>query len=384
MIYEHKHIAFGIENYNTLGLIRSLGEHGVKPICILIQGGSIRLASKSKWIGELHFVDSIEEGYKVIIQLFSAEINKPFLYACDDKTTSFLDHHYHEIMDKFYFSNAGKDHRVTYYMNKNNINILALKYGLNVLNSWVVQKGGIPEDIEYPVITKSISSIEGGWKDDVFICQNEEELTIAYEKIKSETVLLQKYLVKKNELCLDGIIANHGDDFVITIAATYNYILPDKYSNAMTFTNFTDSKLNKKINNMLREVGYTGIFCIEFLLDDEGKLYFCEVNFRNSGWSYASTRAGMPLPVLWAKACLGELDTEQCIVKIPKGFTAIVEFSDFDTRVRGKMISFGQWLKEVRSCNCLFYIGQKDWKPFFSFFYAKFIGKLGRMLHIKK
>ena len=39
MIYEHKHIAFGIENYNTLGLIRSLGEHGVKPICILIQGG---------------------------------------------------------------------------------------------------------------------------------------------------------------------------------------------------------------------------------------------------------------------------------------------------------------------------------------------------------
>lgn len=383
MIYEHKHIVFGIENYNTLGLIRSLGENGIKPICVIIQG-AVRLASKSKWIKELHFVDGIEEGYKVICQLFSAEINKPFLYACDDKTTSFLDNRYHEIMDKFYFSNAGTDHRVTYYMNKNNINILALKYGLNVLNTWVVPKGEIPEDLEYPIITKSISSIEGGWKDDVFICKDEEELNKAYEKIRSKTVLLQKYLVKKNELCLDGMIANNGNDFVITIAATYNYILPDKYSNAMTITNFEESGLHKKINDMLREVGYTGIFCIEFLLDDEGKLYFCEVNFRNSGWSYASTKAGMPLPILWAKACLGELDTEKCMVKIPKGFTAIVEFSDFDTRVRGKMISFRQWFREVRSCNCLFYIGQKDWKPFFSFLFAKLKGKLGRMLHMKK
>lgn len=92
----------------------------------------------------------------------------------------------------------------------------------------------------------------------------------------------------------------------------------------------------------------------------------------------------MPLPILWSKACLGELDMGACITEIPKDFTAIVEFADFDTRVRGKMLSFSQWLKKVRSCNCLFYIGKNDWKPFFSYFNAKLMGKLGRMLHLHK
>lgn len=383
MIYEHKHIAFGIENYNTLGLIRSLGENGIKPIAVIIRG-NIRLASKSKWVKELYFVENIAEGYDFIKKHFSKESKKPFLYPCDDKTTSYLDHRYHEIKDLFYFPNAGTNDRVTYYMDKNNINILALKHRLNVLKTWVTKRGNIPKDIEYPIITKSISSIEGGWKDDVFVCHNEEGLHAAFGKIKSETVLLQKYLVKKNELCLDGFIANDGNDFAITIAATYDYILPEKYSNAMTITNFKNIELIQKIKEMITESGYNGIFCIEFLLDEKDNLYFCEVNYRNSGWSYASTRAGMPLPILWAKACLGKLDTEACITEIPKGFTAIVEFADFDTRVRGKMLSFSQWLKEVRSCNCLFYIGKNDWKPFFSYFNAKLMGKLGRMLHLHK
>lgn len=383
MIFNHKHIAFGFENYNTLGLIRSLGENGIKPIAVIIRG-TTRLASKSKWIKELHLVDGIEDGCRMIHSLFSNEEVKPFLYPCSDEITSFLDKHYQEFKDKFFFPNAGTSGRITYYMDKNNINQLALKHGLDVLDTWVVKRGMIPEDIQYPIITKSISSLEGGWKKDVFICREENELKAAYQKIASETVLLQKYLTKKNELCLDGIVANEGNDFVITIAATYNYILPDKYSNAMTITNFKDEILTEKIRGILKESGYSGIFCVEFLVDEQDHLYFCEVNFRNSGWSYASTRAGMPLPILWAEACLGGLDTGACITEIPDGFTAIVEDADFDTRVRGGMIRLSQWLKEIYSCKCLFYTGQKDWKPLITYLNAKVRGKLGRMLHISK
>ena len=89
-------------------------------------------------------------------------------------------------------------------MNKDTILKLAQKHGLNTLKTHYVERGVIPEDLEYPVITKSMSPVAGGWKSDVHICYDREELEKAYESIKSSKVLLQKYIDKKNEYTLEG------------------------------------------------------------------------------------------------------------------------------------------------------------------------------------
>ena len=48
---------------------------------------------------------------------------------------------------------------------------------------------------------------------------------------------------------------------------------------------------DEKLKEILKEIGYEGIFEIEFLVDENDQLWFCEINFRNSTWSYASTCA---------------------------------------------------------------------------------------------
>lgn len=372
MFTNYQFVVFGEEHYNPLGIIRSLGENGIFCDAIIIRQNQ-KVASVSRYIRNLSVVESIEEGYALLLEKYGNEQKKVFVLAGDDKVTSYLDMHYDEIKDRFYFYNAGEAGRITYYMDKNNINILAEKHGLNVAKTFVAQCGQVPEGIEYPIITKSISSNSGGWKDDVFVCYNEQELVEAYTKIKSPVVLLQKYIKKKNELCIDGFTTNKGTEMFLSMAATYDYILPDRYSCYMTITNIHDQDLYDKIKAMLTELGYEGIFCIEFLIGEDDQLYFLEVNLRNSGWSYASTCAGMNLPMLWCESMLTKQIPANAYKEIPDGFKAIVEITDFKSRVLGRKIGLIQWIKELKKCKCTFYWSSADPKPFWSAIFSKLI-----------
>lgn len=53
-----KYIIFGFEHYNPLGIVRSLGENGIKPYGIIIRN-SRKITSKSKFFKRVFFVNSI-------------------------------------------------------------------------------------------------------------------------------------------------------------------------------------------------------------------------------------------------------------------------------------------------------------------------------------
>ena len=65
-------IVFCVEHYNPLGVIRALGENGIKPTVVAVQGSEPKLASKSKYIGKLFEVSSIEEGYERLLKADSS------------------------------------------------------------------------------------------------------------------------------------------------------------------------------------------------------------------------------------------------------------------------------------------------------------------------
>lgn len=243
---------------------------------------------------------------------------------------------------------------------------MAEKHGISYLKTWTVNKGEIPVDLQYPIITKAIISTLDNWKDDMFICHNENELLEAYKVIRSEKILLQKYIKKKNELCMEGCSVNRGKDVLISIASTYNYQLEDSYSPYMTVSNLENEDLKIKLKNMIQDIGYEGIFEIEFLIDQDDSLYFLEINFRNSTWSYASTVAGMSLPIIWAKGMKGKCIVSNCEVKIPEPFNAMVEFDDYRRRVKMGMVSKMEWVKELKNARCRYYLGRNDIRPFLS------------------
>lgn len=369
-IDKHEVIIFGLEHYNPLGAIRSLGQKGIAPTYITVLHGRHPIANKSCYIKETIIVEDFDEGLEVLKNKYgnSPKDCLPIVITCDDKAMEYLDMKFEELKDSFIFFNAGENGRITKYMDKFEILKIAEKHGLKVLKTEMVDRGVIPEGLEYPIITKAISPNAGAWKGDVHICKNENELKEAYKSIKSEKVLLQKYIDKKNEYCIDGFSVNNGKDTVITIACTYKYLIKGYYSPYMDVTNFNKKELEVGIRSMLEDIGYDGIWCIEFLIDQDDNYYFTEVNFRNSGWSYVSTKAGMNMPYLWIKSCLnGKIDHDEAYVPIKKGFTAMVEPIDYQKRVVEKVageVNFAQWLKDFKDTDCGFYYDDYDAEPF--------------------
>ena len=165
---EHLFIVVGEEHYTPLGVIRSLGENGIEPVAIILRNERFmpKIASKSKYIGKLHIVDSYDEVYEILMQEYSKEKNKPFVIPCDDIIVGKLDQKYNDLKNLFYIQNAGIQGRICEYEKKEKLNALALKNGMNVAKTWVLgEKGKVPEDVVYPVITKPFESYKDWNKD---------------------------------------------------------------------------------------------------------------------------------------------------------------------------------------------------------------------------
>lgn len=365
MYKNHPIVVFATEHYNTLGLIRSLGEAGMNPDYIAVKGKAA-VASTSKYVEKNHFVSTIDEGYEVLLKEYGNADKgmEPIVLCMEDKVLGVMDEHYDEICDKFIMFSSGKKGRTLEFMDKFKILELAEKHGLKTLKTVVVDRGVIPEELEYPVITKSISPTVGGWKSDVHICENEEELKAAYKNVLSPQVVIQKYIDKKNEYCLDGFSFNKGTDVLIPMESTYNYLIKGYYSPYMTVKPFVNQEMQKALEGMLEEIGFEGIYSIEFLIDQDDNYYFSEINFRHSTWGYASTVAGMNMPELWIKGMVdGEIPADS--KKEFDSFTAIVEPIDYQKRVVERNMDLKAWVGEVLDSKCPFYFNKNDMEPFF-------------------
>ena len=100
MLKNHLIIVFGMEHYNPLGLIRTLGRYGIHPVYIAIKGRGVA-SSKSKYKKKVHYVDTIEEGYDVLLKEYSNMPQKPFVLTTDDDVQSILDVNYSKLKDMF-------------------------------------------------------------------------------------------------------------------------------------------------------------------------------------------------------------------------------------------------------------------------------------------
>lgn len=380
-IRNHKFIVFCNDHYNPLGIVRSLGEEGINPIVILVADHPVMI-NHSRYVSRLHCVKKKEDGYKILVNEYGEETIKPFLYTSDDGITSLLDLHYDELIEKFYFFHGRQQGIVTQYMDKENICNLAVKCGAQIAKTEMVKPGTMPSEVHFPLITKAIISTLGGWKSDSFICHHEEELREAYRHIRSERILLQEYIEKKNELCLDGFCYNNGEDVVIPYYSNYLRFTNKSYGPYMVLRPFVDEKVMGWIKAMLKAVGFTGIFSVEFLIDKEDKLYFLEVNFRNSTWSYAYTCGGYNMPLLWAQATLdSSLDFSK--MKPLEEFTAMVEPDDFvENVVKHRTVGVWQWVRELKKAKC-YYWNKKDSNPFWQYIWMRLFRPIKKKLGIR-
>ena len=146
----------------------------------------------------------------------------------------------------------------------------------------------------------------------------------------------------------------------------FNYLLPDTYSYYMSVKNFEGYGMVSQMNKLFSEIGFEGVFEIEFLLGEDNKKYFLEINFRPTAWNYASTVAGMPMPVIWADAMVNKTPLKNSYKEF-ETFNAILEYNDLRERVKNQKMSKIKWFREFFKSKCKYVYNKKDKKPFFSF-----------------
>lgn len=358
-------IVFGSDHYNPLGIVRSLGEIGVSPVVVLVGENPVAIPA-SKYPQKIHYVKSNEEGLALIKSEYGRRKEKCFILTGSDDTTALLNEHYDELKDDFYFYNCGEQGRLNHFMQKEVLNQLAEDCGVNVARREVVKRGELPKNLRYPIITKAVNSLSTSWKNTMHICHNAEELLGAYKDIEDEDVLLQEYIIKKNELCIDAVACNEGKDVFIPINSFYHRLFDKSYGYYYYFTQFDNKDLTEKISLMLQKAKFTGIFSVEFLVDENDQLYFLEINFRNSTWSHASTAAGYNLVHSWIDATLNGRINRECvnITKLP--FNCLVEINEYRANVKTKKISKLQFMKDIRNSDYLTYWNREDNGPFWA------------------
>lgn len=369
----HQHIVLCGDNLNAVSILRSLGERGLRPIVILLQEGHIPMVRHSRYVGKLIASNSFEESLAYLLSFANPDC-PPFVYTSDDNHQSMLDLHYDQLAGRFYFFHAGEQGRVIYYMDKDNICQAAKECGFAIAESEVLDRGQLPQRISYPVITKTLNPYENGWKRDVGVYYSPEALAEGYKHMVSDHLLVQEYVEKKNELSMQGFSIEGGREVYLPFKRQYFRFTKTTYGSYCYYTTYDDPELYDRIVSLIRKVGFSGNFEIEFLEKKDGSLVFLEINFRHALSNYASTIGGVNLPYEWAKATL--LGTVTDVHPTRDYFTALNEQKDYNTFVKLGSMSTLSWFKDFLRADSYYLFNRRDMGPVFSFYWGKFTKKL--------
>lgn len=146
----------------------------------------------------------------------------------------------------------------------------------------------IAEEIKYPVILKASS---GGGGKGIRIAYSEEELIKQYDIVKQEakisfnddSLYIEKYIENPRHIEIQIMADEHGNVVHLgerdcTIQRNNQKILEE------TPSGFIDGKLRKKMGevsvNAAKNIGYSNLGTIEFLVDKNKDFYFMEMNTR--------------------------------------------------------------------------------------------------------
>ena len=375
-LHKHKFIIIGSDHSNTLGQIRCLGEKGIKPIVVITEKEPF-LITKSKYLGELHQVNSIAKAPRYVAEHWGNEPIKPFLYTDRDDFMCAIDDCYDLFDGKFYFWNAGEKGRIRQLINKEEQMALAKECGLNIIPTEQVKRGTLPTELGYPIFTKASNSLNPWWKANCFICQNESELLDAYQHMGIEDVLLQKYIKKKDETPIQGLSLDGGRIVKLFARKTSYRFEPNGFGVYSSIKRFKDSDIQKKVETLMRKTGFTGIFEIEFIQDENDVMYFLEINFRCTMAIHAYADFGVNIPYLFALVTLTDDIPEKEICYSPKqDYHLMYELDDLMHSVIKGNTSFWQWLQDFRKADSYLYIDKRDMGPFWALLWSKFSHKL--------
>ena len=142
--------------------------------------------------------------------------------------------------------------------------------------------------VGYPVILKAAA---GGGGRGMRICRNAAELPALFQQAASEAassfgngdLYMEKYLDRPRHIEFQILADEHGNVMSLgerecSIQRRHQKLIEEAPSLAITPK--LRAELGKTIERCMKDVGYRNAGTVEFLMDEDGKLYFIEMNTR--------------------------------------------------------------------------------------------------------
>lgn len=356
-------IVIGGNHHNTLAVLRSLGEKGVKSLLIVVSEESNPYVSYSKYIMKAMIIKDINDISKAMYSIHVSQ-EKTIVIACSDSIASYLDDNYSCLAKDFILPGSSVQGKITRFMNKNTMLEDAVKSGLNIPKSWVITSSSRNvEDIVYPCIVKPLIS-KNGTKSDITICENRKELEKYLEFCNCKELQVQEYISKDMEFQLIGCSLNSGNDVIIPGVSIILRQPENTNTGFLKYIPIREFLYDKDACvKFLKHIGYSGLFSLEFIRDKNGVDFFMEINFRNDGNSICVTASGMNLPYIWYLYNSGQSYSKELTYESMKEVIVMPEFEDF-ANVKNGNISLFKWLLDVKNTDRFMEFSKYDQKPF--------------------
>ena len=358
---ENKVIVWGVDGFNTLGLMRELGSSDLD-LVFLIKGHK-GIAASSKYCQKYIETASIKDGYNYLISNYKDEIHKPIIITSGDDIITYIDRCREELEKYFILPVTSEKGNIEKYIDKNTMTALAEEIGILCPKSIYITKKSDISSVRYPCIIKPSHQKPGHYNEFKFrICKNEKKLkrTLRYVRVDSEFIV-QEYIPKDFDLLVYGGRMWDGNTVIAGSFVRDRWADSGSSSHGYLVSQLAEGANLSKIREYLERIDYHGLFSFEYGLLD-GNAYFFEVNLRNDGTSHYFYQAGANIPLAYVYSAAG-LDYSRVPVNVEGKKWFIDELYDIENVYTGK-IKRKQWKRDKDEATIFKYYDKEDMAPY--------------------
>jgi len=295
-------------DYQGLGIVRSLGRHGI-PVCVI--DDEVSIARHSRYTTHAVHVESLRDQDRTVEQLVDIghrlHLDGWVLYPTREETVAAISRHRDELRDQFRVPTPGWE-TVKWAWDKRNTYQLARQIGIPIPRTWypttlaelrdidaeppLAIKPAIKEHFLYPTRAKAWKA-ETRW-------ELEELFRRATSVVGPGEVMVQEFVPGNGSQQFACCVFFKGGQALGQMAVRRLRQHPREFGRASTFVETADVPLVETLSQrLLTAINYYGLAELEFKLDPrDGTYKLLDFNARTWGYHSLGGQAGVDFPYL--------------------------------------------------------------------------------------
>jgi D-aspartate ligase len=303
-------------DYRGLGVVRSLGRHGI-PVWLINQGGH-SVAATSRYVERKVTWPAADDRTNVDYLLaLGAKHNLPgwLLIPTDDYAVALTAHH-HEALSNTYRLTTPSWEKLQWACDKRLLHRLAEE--LSIDQPWTAcpsSREAISRlDCPFPVILKPALRLQPtslatpkAWP-----AEDRQSLLARYDEASAmmppEHLIIQEIVPGGGETQFSYAVLCRDGDVLASLVARRTRQYPADFGQLSTYVETVEEpRIIEPASRLLAAIRFTGLAEVEFKKDPrDGKFKLLDVNPRVWGWHSLSKRAGVDFPYLLWRLVLGK------------------------------------------------------------------------------